>query len=229
MRCVASGTTFDLRLMLVNEGTLLLAMAFVADLVSRCVRSQLFRTKRPVRAVAIIALDQSFVHAVMEGTRKFRAYAHMARVTELRRLSLHQVLALRGEVRRVAINARDAVGQVHRAVIVSMLFGVLVAAKAPSAGLLQRGVFKCKDFGFVAAAVDVLFPRTMASLAAMPLHAFVRVELRVNGGGEVGGSGEIGIEVLVAGLAGIGTHVKCRVGWPGILLRLVCLRFGLSC
>src|ERR1051325_1103835 len=165
----------------------------------------------------------------MKGTREFRTHAHVACVTKVRGLSLHQVLAFLGVVRSVAINAPDAIGQVHRAVIVSMLFGVLVAAKAAGAGLLRRGVFKCKDFGFVAAALDVLLPRTMASLAAMPLHAFVRVELRVHGGGEVGCSGEIGIEVLVAGLAGIGTHVKCRVGWPGILLRLVCLRFGLSC
>lgn len=227
VRCVTSGATFDLRLMLVNEGALFFGVAFVTDLISRSVRPQLFRPKCPVGAVAIIALDESLIHAVMKGTHEFGTHARVACVTEVRRLSLHQVLAFLGVVRRVAINARDAVGQVRRAVIVSMLFGVLVAAKAASAGLLRRGVFKGIDFGFIAAAVDVLFPRAMASLAAMPLHAFVRVELRVHGGGEVGRSGEMGVEVLVAGLAGIGTHVKRRVGWPDIFLRLLCLRFSL--
>src|ERR1700752_2693372 len=215
--------------MLVNEGALFFAMAFVADLVSRCVRSQLFRTKRPVWAVAIIALEQSFIPAVMKGTREFRTQAHVACVTEVARVSLHQVLAFLGVVRRVAINARDAVGQVHRAVIVPMLFGVLVAAQAAGAGLLRCGVLKGKDFGLFAAAVAVLFPRAVTRRAAMPLHAFLRVELCVHGGGEVGRSGEMRIDLLMAGLAGIGTHVKRRVGWPDEFLRLVSLRRGRFC
>lgn len=50
----------------------------------------------------------------------------------------------------------------------------------------------------------------MTSLAAMRLRAFVGVELRVHGGGEVGLSGEMRIDVLMAGLAGIGTREKRR-------------------
>ena len=42
----------------------------------------------------------------------------------------------------------------------------------------------------------------------MPLHAFVSVEFRVHGGGEVGRRGEMRVDVLVAGLAGVGTHVE---------------------
>src|SRR5580704_12366560 len=101
-----------------------------------------------------------------------------------------------------------------------MLFGVLVAAQAAGAGLLRCGVLKGEDFGLVAAAVDVLFPRAMTSLAAMPLRAFMRVELRIHGGGEVRCSGEMRIDLLMAGLASIGTHVE-----SGIRRRNVC--FGL--
>ena len=99
-----------------------------------------------------------------------------------------------------------------------MLFGVLVAAQAARAGLLRRGVFKREDLGFVAAAIDVLFPGTMASLAAMPFHAFVCVELAIHGGSEVSRGSEICIDFFVAGLAGIGADVeswirRCNIGF----------------
>src|ERR1700741_98720 len=102
-----------------------------------------------------------------------------------------------------------------------MLFGVLVAAQAAGAGLLRCGVLKGEDFGLVAAAVHVLFSRAVTSLAAMPLHAFVRVELRVHGGNEVGRSSEMRIDVLVAGLAGIGTYVEAGIRRGNISFGLV--------
>ena len=159
-----------------------------------------------------------------EGACKFCPYIHVTRKAKVRRLRLHQELAFLGTMRRMTIKAAHAVCQVHRAVIVSMLFRVLVAAQTAGAGLLRRGVLKGKDFGLVAAAVDVLFRRSMTSLAAMPLYAFVRVELRVHGGGEVGRIRKMRVNLLVARLAGIRTHVKRWVGGPDILLRLVCLR-----
>src|SRR5580704_4948314 len=161
---------------------------------------------------------------MMKGTRKFSPDIHVTGETKFRRLRLHQKLAFLGFMRRMTIEATYAVCQVHRAVIVPVLFGVLMASQAAGTGLLRRGVLKGKDFGLIAAAVDVLFPRAMTSLTAIPLRAFVRVEFRVHGGGEVSCRGEMRVDVLVAGLAGIGTHVKRRIRWPVISLRLVCLR-----
>jgi hypothetical protein len=54
---VADHASFDFRFMLVNEGPLFLCVAFVADLVSGGIGPQLFRAKRPMRAMAIIALN----------------------------------------------------------------------------------------------------------------------------------------------------------------------------
>ena len=198
---------FNFCFMLVDVRPLFLGVALVADLVPSRIRPQLFGAKSPVRTVTIVALDQSLVHTVAEGARKFSPDIHVTRETKFRRLRLHQELTFLGTMRRMTIEATYAVCQVHRAVIVPMLFGVLMAAQTASAGLLRRGVLKGKDFGLIASAVDVLFPRAMTSLAAMPLRAFVCVELRVHGGGEVGRSGEMRIDVFMACLAGIGTNV----------------------
>jgi hypothetical protein len=179
-------------------------------------------------AMAIIALDQAFIHAVVERPCKLRAYIHVTRVTELRGFRLHQKLTLLRIMGRVAINAGNAVGQVHRTVIVPMLFVVLVAAQAASAGLLRRGVLKGEDFGLVAPAIYVLLSRAVASLAAMPLHALVRVEFAIHGGSEVRGGGEIRIDVFVAGLAGIGTHIESGIGRRNIGFDLL-RRLGMLC
>ncbi len=149
-----------------------------------------------MRAVAVTALNQAFVDTVMEGPRKLRAHVHVTRVTEFRRLRLHQELAFLRVVRRVAVNAGDAVGQVHRAVIVPMLFGVLMAPQAARAGLLRGSVFEGEDLGLVTPAVDMLFTRAVTSLAAMPFHALVSVEFRVHRGGEVRGGGEVCVDAL---------------------------------
>jgi hypothetical protein len=211
---------FDFRFVLVYKRSLLFAMALVANLVARSVRAQLLGAKRAMRAMAIIALDQAFIDTVVERSRELRTHIHVARVTKFRRFRLHQELTFFGMVRRVAINAGDAVCCVHRAVIIPMLFGVLMAAQAPGSGLLWRYVLKGEDLGFVAPAIYVFFPRAMASLAAVPFHTFVRVEFGIHGGGEVSGGCEIRIDVFVAGLAGVGTHVECRIRRHDISLRL---------
>ena len=69
--------------MLVNERALFLGVAFVADLVSCGIRSQLFRAKRPMRIMAIVALQQSFIHPMVERPGKFCPDIHVAGVTEV--------------------------------------------------------------------------------------------------------------------------------------------------
>src|SRR5580704_1128520 len=123
-------------------------------------------------------------------------------------------------MRRMTVDAGHAALQMGRASIIALFVTALVAFQATGAGLLRCCVLEGEDFGFVAAAIDVLFPRAVTSLAAVPFGTFVRVELRVHGGGEVRRIGELCIDVFVASLAGIGTHVKSGVRRRGI-------RFGL--
>ena len=86
---MANYASFDFCFVLVNEGTLLLGVAFVADLISRSVGPQLFRAKRPMWIMAIIALQQSFIHTVVEWPGKFCPDIHVAGVAEVGRLGLH--------------------------------------------------------------------------------------------------------------------------------------------
>src|SRR5580704_4588826 len=163
---------------------------------------------------------------MVERPRELYPHILVAAIAQLRRLLFHQELAFLGLVWSVAINARDAVGQVHGAVIVPMLFGVLVAAQAAGASLLRCGILKGEDFGLVTSAVDVLFSRAMTGLAALPLHAFVRVELPVHAGCEMGCSGEMRIDLLVAALASVGSHIEVRIRWRNICFGLI-RRLGL--
>lgn len=218
---MADRAAFNFCFMLIDERPLFLAVALVTDLVPRPIRPQLFRTKRAVRAVAIIALDQALVHTVMEWPHELRAHIHMARVTELRRFRFHQKLTLLGMVRRVAIDTRNAIGQMYRAIVVCMFLGVLMASQTARTGLLRRGVLKGEDFGLVSAPINVSLPGAMTCLAPLPFHPFVRFQLAFHGGDEVRSAFEIGIEILMACLAGIGTHVKPWIRRSNIRLLLI--------
>ena len=98
--------------MLVNERPLFLGVAFVADLVARGVGPQLFRPKRPVRAVAIVALDESLIHPVMKRPGELGAHIQVTAIAKFRCLRFHQKLAFFGVVRRVAIEASDIIAGV---------------------------------------------------------------------------------------------------------------------
>ena len=65
-----------------------------------------------MRIVAIVALDQSLIHLVMERPVKLLLHFLMAAVAQLRQLFLHQVLAFLSVVGRVAVNAANVVLQV---------------------------------------------------------------------------------------------------------------------
>ena len=207
MRRMADHATFNLRFVLINEWSQLLAVALVADLVARRVRAQLFRAVRAVWTVAIVALQQTLWDSMMEGPRELRPNILMAAVAELRSLRLHQELRLFGVVGRMAVNASNPIGEVHRPVVVPMLFCVLVATETSRARLLRSGILEREDLRLVAPAVDMLFPRSVASLAPMPLHALVRVELRIHGGDKVRRLFETCVNLVVAGFAGVRPYV----------------------
>ena len=126
----------------------------------------------------------------------------------------------------MATDAGNAVGQVHGTIVVAGLFGVLMAAKTGPAGLRGSGVFKSENLGSTAS-VNPCFARAMASLAAVPFDTLVCVELGIQGGDPVSSSCETLVNLLVAGLAGVGAGVKREVRGSevvdGLLRRLLVL------
>jgi|SRR6516162_9520317 hypothetical protein len=120
--------SFDFRFVLVNERALFFRVALVANFVSCHICPQLSRTKRAVRTVTIVALDQTLVHSVMERPRKLCTNVHVALVTEVRRPFPHQKLAFLGVMGRMAVHTTDTTCQVYRPVVIPLLLGVLMTA-----------------------------------------------------------------------------------------------------
>lgn len=130
-------------------------------------------TEGSVRAVTIVALNQALIHAVMKRPGKLGPHIHVARVAKLWCFGFQQELAFLGKMRGVAIDAGDAVRQMHGTVVVAVFLGVLVTPQAAGTGFLWRGTLEGEDFGFVSTAIHMLLARAMTGLAAMPLRPFV--------------------------------------------------------
>ena len=129
-----------------------------------------------MRVVAVAALHQSFVDAVVEGAVELLLYFLVAPVAKQRRLFLHQELAFLRMVGRVAVYAAHVVLQVCGTSVVAVLFSVCVASQAARADFLGRGILECKDLRFIATTIDMRFPWTVAGLATMPLWPFFRIQ-----------------------------------------------------
>ena len=136
VRRMARGAAFDLhRFVLVDERPGLVRVALEAHQILRARRAQLPRQESTVRIVAIVALHESFVHAMVECPVELLLYLLMAAVAEQRRFFLHQELAFFGVVRIVAIDAAHSILQVRRAREVAVLLAILVAIQAARADL----------------------------------------------------------------------------------------------
>ena len=83
VRGVANHAAFDFRLMLINERSLLLGVAFVADFISSRIAAELLRPEGTVGIMAVVALDEAFIDAVMERSREFSANVHVAFIAKL--------------------------------------------------------------------------------------------------------------------------------------------------
>ena len=116
----------------------------------------------------------------------------------------------------MAVNARDAALQMQGSPKVVLFVAVLMAVQAARTGLRGRSILECKDFGLVAAAVDVVLARAVTSFAAMPFRALVRVEFRVHGGGEMRGLFKVCVNLVMTGLAGVGANIQRRICWAHI-------------
>ena len=90
MRSVAGHATFRLHhRMLVYKWPSLIRMALEAHCVLRCSGAQLSRQESSVWIVAVAALDQPFVDAVMERARELLLGFQVTAVAQLRLLIFH--------------------------------------------------------------------------------------------------------------------------------------------
>src|SRR5215471_7775017 len=206
---------------MVDERPLLVAMAVEADCVPGRVGAQLLWSERAMRAVAVVALHQPFIYTVVKRACELRAHILVAAIAQLRRLLLHEELTFLGMVWRVTVEATNAVCQVRGTVVIALVASVLMTAQTALAGVRRRSVLKGINLCLVPAAVHVLLARAVASFTPMPFHSLVRFQLPLHGGGEVCRAFEIRIDVLMACLAGIGTHILSRIGRRNICFGLI--------
>lgn len=78
--------------------------------------------------MAVIALDEAVIHAMMEWSSKLGAKLHVAAVTQPGRLSLQHELRFFRKVRRMAVDAGYAACQVSGPVEVAVLVVILVTS-----------------------------------------------------------------------------------------------------
>ena len=157
-----------------------------------------------MRVMAVCALHQTFVHAMVEGPGELLLLVEVAAVAKQRLLFLHEKLALFGVVGIVAVCAADIVLQMRRAAKITVLFAVLVTIEATCADVRGGSILKRENLCLVPAALHVRFPGPVAGFAAMPFRPLLGIQR----GHKVRRCLVVFVEilrrhVLVAGLAGL--------------------------
>ncbi len=132
---------FD-RLVFEYEWPLLVGVTLEANSVLCGIRAHLLRFHSAVNIVAIAALDQAFVHPMMEGHVELGLLLEMASVAELRLRFLQQEFVRLRMVRGVAGGAADVVLGVLGVDGVHVLRTASVAGEAASIDILGRGFFE---------------------------------------------------------------------------------------
>jgi hypothetical protein len=227
VRCVATAAALSLhRHVFIDERSLLVDMALVADRIATRQRPRLPQNPCPMRIVAVIALHQAFVDAVMIGLGKVRLGSGMASVAQLRLILDQQVLFFLRMMRRVAIKAANIAVGVRGFRKMRLRMILTMAGQTPSACLLSRTTFEHENLGLVASARHVLGARPMATLAALVRWSAFGVKRCL----PVRSLFPTVIDFFVAGLAGLRADILRYLGgglcWRGGLCRLTVTGLG---
>ncbi len=121
----------------------------------------------PVRVMAVTALYESDVHAVTIGPGELGLLCCMTSKAQLSLWLLQHEIDISGTVRAVAGGATDAVRQVFGLGKVLRLQARLMTSGADRSGLGRTQRFEANDLGWIAAAINVGLPGTMAALASV--------------------------------------------------------------
>ena len=191
---------------LVDERPLFVDMALEADGVSAGERADLAHGRGSVRIMAVIALHQALIHAVVKRFGKIRFGRGMTAVAQLGLGLDEQVLFFFGVMGRVAVDTADVAAGVARFRKMRLPMAFAMATQAARTGLLSRLPRETENPGFVAAPGNVIRAGAMAALAALARRFLIQRGLpvrtflpRV-------------VDVLMTGLAGFGSHVFGGIG-----------------
>lgn len=153
--------------------------------------------------VAIGALHQPFVHAMVKRHFKLGFALQMAGVTELRLRFRQKKFFGFGVMRRMAGDATHIVPCVDGVDGVHVLRAAGVAGHAARVDFLGRSVLKRKDFAYIAATGHVRRARAVAALTTLVRWTAFRVE----SGLPMRRFSPVVVNFLVAGLAGFRSHI----------------------
>ncbi len=206
---VARPAAIDLyRRVFVDKRPLLIGVAFETDCVLRGGSHHLFGPRGAVRIVAIGALNESFIHSMMERHIELRLLLQMAGIAKLRLGFLQQEFAGFGMVWRVAGDATNAVGRVDGVDGVHLMRTARVAGETAAINFLGRMIFtEDEDFADVPATRDVrgagamtIFATVFADAAflvcLLPVRAFLPALIESFMAGLAGFTADI---ILIAG------------------------------
>ena len=121
----------------------------------------------------------------------------------------------------MAICARHTTLQMGGAAIIALVVAALMAIQATCANFRGRCVLECKDFCFVAAAVDVGLAWAVTSFTTVPLGPFVGVKFRVHRRGKVRCGRKTVVNFFVTGFARFRAYVERRISLADVFLRFI--------
>jgi len=192
--------------MLVDKRPLLVAVALETDGILSRGGPHLLGSHGSVRVVAIAALNEPFVDAMVERHGEFGFLVEMAPVAK-HWLGFHQQEVLRRRVvRRVAGNATHVVLRVDRVDLIHVRGAAGVADHAAIVDFLGGSVVEGEDFCDVAAAGNVSRSWTVARLASLMGWAAFGIQR----GFPVRRFLPSAVDIGVAGLANFGAHIVRR-------------------
>jgi hypothetical protein len=212
VRRVAGNAAFGLdHIVLIHKRSSRFGVALGADRILLRSRLEALAPKRSVGVVAVGALDQAFLHLVMERHIELRLDIGVALETQLRLRDLEEMVPIRAGVNAVTTDAAHIRFAVTRALEVGMLSRV--AAETLRVHILGRRLGGIEDLARVTHAVHVCLTRSVAAFAGDPALAMHLRDLRVR----IVSKFLRGL--FVAGRARFRTNELARIG-------LQCLRTG---
>ena len=201
---VAGTASLDFyRCVLEDIRPLLVGVAGEANRILRRGGPHLFGSGRPVRIMAIGALDQALIDTMMERHFELGLLLGVAGVAKLGlRLGQQKLLALR-VVRRMAGSAADLVLCMDGVDGIHVLRATRVACQTAVVHFFRRGFCKPEYFRLIAAARHVVRPRPVTALATLVRRPAFCIQRRL----PVRRLGPIVVELFVAGFARVGAYI----------------------
>ena len=122
-----------------------------------------------MRVMAVAAVKQAFIDAVVIGFGKIGLGRGMAAVALFRLFLNQQILGSFGVVRRMAVKTTHIIAGVRGIGEVALFVLRSVATEAPGIGFLAREILEADDLGNVSAALHMRLSRAMAGFAAVSI------------------------------------------------------------